>query len=507
MKKFLLGMLAIVGLLFVTSCSSDDSSGFEESTLSIQKNEVKFTKDSGKKSIAVTTDATKWSAIGSADWIKATRNGNQLEITVSENTSIKAREGKVLIVAGTSSADVLVKQEGAKGSASINLENIEITQYDGNLTIDVIANDVNWTATTDADWLTLTPKTQKYELDIAYKENTERTDRTAKIIITIGNTNKEITVKQSGILFYLLPYLDFRGNARDIKEFEFARRSDMVDRTPDASDWIFNTRSPYLWRTRYFMKDASGNSFQEAHTYARGVAEFKKELPGLITFLKENGFKPEEGKDNIYHNEEKSVSAEFRIIEDQNIAAVVYVYIPKQDKAYPTFKKFPDMPELVWGATNEDIKAYEASHDGTLNTEQSKIDPTQMYDFLLYSVNSNANEVPFMRMYMTGHDNMGGVMFKDGLIIKDAFYKNTELAYYKAITGYYYMTKEFLKLAKDNGYGEPIQGTNDYTDFINTTNNTTMKVKVKDDTLEIIFMRTDGIAKQGSVTNGLANMK
>lgn len=506
MKKILVSMLAIASLLFATSCSKDEIDDSAELILS--ETAITFEAKSTEKTVVVTTDQDDWKAFAtSSEWVTLTRNGANLVIKVAENKSVKQRKCDVVLMAGSANGTIAITQKGAEGAGTIAPNDIKVEQYEGNLTVDIDVNDEDWTAITDADWITLTPKQYKHELGIKYAENTERTDRTAKITITIGNVNKEVVVKQSGILFYLLPYLDFRGNARDIKEFEFARRSDMVDRTPDASDWLFNTKSPYLWRTRYFMKDASGNSFQEAHTYARGVAEFKKELPGFIAFLEENGFKLQEGKDNVYHNEEKSVSAEFRILEQQNIAAVVYVYVPKQDKAYPTFKKFPDMPELAWGATNQDIKDYEAKHDGTINTQQTKIDPTQMYDFLVYSVNSSDNEAPVMRMYMTGHDNMGGVMFKDGLIIKDCFYKNTELAFYRAITGYYYMTKEFLQLAKDNGYGEPIQGTNDYTDFINGTNNTTMKVKVKDDVLEIIFMRTDGMVKQGSVSNVLANMK
>ncbi len=491
-------MLAIAGLLFATSCSKDEIDDSAE--LAVSEEVIAFEAKAAEKTITVTTDEDNWKAFATAsEWVTLTRNGANLVVKVAENKSVNSRKCDIVLMAGSANGKIEVTQKGAEGAGTIAPNDIKVDQYEGDVVVDIVANDEEWTATTDADWITLTPRQYKHELGIKYAENKERTERTARITVTIGNVNKEIVVKQSGILFYLLPYLDFSGNARTIKEFEFARKSDMIDRTPDADDWNFNTRSPYLWRVRYFMKDASGNAYQEAHTYARGIKEFKEELPGFITFLEENGFKLKEGTDDIYHNEEKSVSAQIKIIENRNIAAVVYVYVPKQDKAYPTFKKFPNIPELPWGSTNQDIEDYEADNDGVMDTQATKIDPTKMYDFLQFNVNSNDDEAPLVRMYFTGHDNMDEKYLKNGLIIKQCFYEKTELAYYKSVNGYYFMTKEFLQLAKDNGYGEPTQGTNDYTEFKNVEENTIMRVKINSSNiLEMLFQRIDGINKANS---------
>ncbi len=511
MKKKLISMLAIVSLLLVISCTKDEIGDSAELTLSekVISVEAKAT----EKTVIVTTDQDNWKAFATAsEWVTLTQNGATLVIKVAENKSVKGRKCNIVLMAGSANETIELTQKGAEGSATITPEDIKVDQYEGNLVVDIVGNDKDWTATTDADWITLTPKQYKYELGIQYAENIERTDRIAKIIVTIGDVNKEIVVQQSGILFYLLPYLNFRGNFRDIKTFETARKSDMIDRVPYADDWNYDTKSPYFYRIRYFMKDASGKSYQESHTYARNVEEFQKELPGFRTFLEDNGFKLENGKTDLYHNEEKSVSAEITIIKDKDIAAVVYRYVPKQDKAYPTFKKLPNIPELAWGATNQDLQDYEAANNGTPNSSFTQIDPSKMFDILTFDVNSTDDEIPFMRMYMTGHDNMGGVLFKDGLIIKDVFFKNTELAYYRGHTGDYFLTKEFLQLAKDSGYGDPTEGTNDYTDFKNTAENTVMKVKISpnfNNTLEIIFQRIDGIAKanSNSFSNGLSNVE
>lgn len=79
MKKNLLALLMIVGLIFATSCNKDE---VEEPTLSLAENEWQAPMEAAEKAIAVTTNQTNWAAIPNAQWVTTKRSGNSLNIIV-----------------------------------------------------------------------------------------------------------------------------------------------------------------------------------------------------------------------------------------------------------------------------------------------------------------------------------------------------------------------------------------------------------------------------------------
>ncbi len=226
MKRILVSMLAVVSLLLVASCSKDENGDSAE--LMLSEKSIAFESKAGEKTVTVTTDQDDWKAFATAsEWVTLVRDGANVTIKVAENRAVKERKCDVVFMAGSANGKIEITQKGADATGAITENDIKVDQYEGNVTVDIAVNDKDWTATTDADWITLIPKQYKHELTIKYTENKERTHRTGKIVVNIGEVKKEIMIKQNGILFYLLPYLDFRGNAKEIKKFEFARKSDM----------------------------------------------------------------------------------------------------------------------------------------------------------------------------------------------------------------------------------------------------------------------------------------
>ncbi len=498
MKKILIVMSLVATMLSIfPSCKNDDV--FENLIeLSLSEERFEVPADASEKVLEITSNSDKLQVISDRDWVEPVIEGTSLRIKVSQNTTIKMRKAKVLVLANGVSAAVEIAQRPATGEAVINPDKIEIDQYANSKTIDVFANDKNWTATTDVDWIQLNAKQAKSELVITCAPNKERAERTGHIFITIASVNKEIVVKQKGVLYYLLPCLDFSKNIRYIQKFEEARRSRKLDRTPESSDWIFDTESELFNRIRYFMKDASGKAMDEVHLFCQDLPTFKSKLSDIKNYLIQEGFEPkvENGVPSAtyFYNEQLSVAGEITIKEQFKFGAIVFRYVAKQDKAYPTFTTFPWSTELPWASSVDEVKAYEAKHNGTVNKDMTKASsPQQPYDLLGFDVKDNGDrETPFLRLYMV-IQTIPGFEDKGGLTIKNLMYKDVSLAFYQSVTGEYFMTQEFKDLAIKNGY-KPMEGDqNGYISFKNETEKTILGVKVQEmggqASLEILFRK------------------
>ncbi len=292
----------------------------------------------------------------------------------------------------------------------------------------------------------------------------------------MGTTKKELIVKQSGIMFFILPVIDFKKDAKSITAFEEARGSVLRDKNSYSDSWLFDTKSPFFPFITYKMKSYEGLGILEITLLSPDVAVFKAELEAFKAYLVENGFAVEEDNPNNYYNAEKSVLAEILISEEEKLAGVHYIQKFKQDKEYPTFANYPDIAELPWGATAEELKTYEASHNGVLDTENSSIQPEKTYSNYAYSDANAKGETPFYRAYTLIHDKSG--TYNNGIGVKQLLYANTELAFYKAPDEKYYLTKEFMKLMLDAGFeyqGGPDNDGNHT--FVSTAKNTNLKIR------------------------------
>ncbi len=241
MKKILLAMLAIAGLVFATSCSDDDDN---DVTLSLSQESIEFTKAAEEKSIAVSTDAESWSAIGSADWIDVKVNGNNLVVMVAENETVYDRKGKVLVVAGNANATIEVMQKGEDGTASVLPEKINVEDTKGEAVVEVNANDKKWTAESDSDWLKVKAKPYKAELVLMYDQNVELEDRTAVVTITVGGDKTMVDVTQLGKMVFLIPYPDLvKGTREQVMAFEEERKNKFDEENSSKENLVYKTRS------------------------------------------------------------------------------------------------------------------------------------------------------------------------------------------------------------------------------------------------------------------------
>lgn len=196
MKKWL---IYIIGLLLFVSCETDK----EEAFLHVDKTDVTFMSASGVEMIPVSTNG-KYSADSSQDWCTVTVSGNNLRISVIENTSHQERTAIVTLTAdGVVSARVNVKQVGTEPIFSINSD--LLTQHfgiDSESRLLEVATNVVFTATSNQAWCqTEVLSNTKRNLRIKVDKNQIITTREAEIVLAAdGFEDFIILVSQDGSL-------------------------------------------------------------------------------------------------------------------------------------------------------------------------------------------------------------------------------------------------------------------------------------------------------------------
>ncbi len=444
MKRTFLLLLTITSLLFATSCTTSDE---EASTmLQLSETEISFSNEAGEETITVSTDAENWSVIGSANWLDAVRNGNTFTVTVKENKTIEARTGKIMVVAGKANAMVYIEQKAAKTYANIDNGVLDVNFHANKYVVDVDANSKEWDVTTDNDWFTVTPKPYKGELLIQVTENESRVERAGKIILNIGGKlNKEITIQQDGMMFFILPYTVIGNGIKDIKKFEKARGSELFMQPEGANKffWGFRTESELFNEIHYGIDN---NKYVLSKVFIASRSMFDSEYANFMAYMTKQGFV--EQNDGSFFSDELELKASINLSNTKPY--VLYQYAPKQEKAYPTFTKFP-YGYTGWGMGKTNIDVYEAEHGGTLNDKASSIDKKPDYDFLYYDVASNNDEAPQARTYFVFKTEKYG--FKVGLgQTAQYFYDNINMVAFQGKDGFFYLTKEFKALCEKEGF-------------------------------------------------------
>ncbi len=447
MKKIMIAMLAIVGVLFATSCSDEEG----DTMLTLSESTVEFDSKAGEKTIAVSSDA-EWEAVGT-DWIATKKEGNNLIINVFPNRTVYPREDAVKVKAGNTVVFLKVTQKGLAGV--IEAKPVIIPDTKGQYVLEVGANDWFWTVETDVEWLVLTPKQRKSELVISFDENETEADRVATLNFTIGGIEQQVEVKQLGRMVFLLPYGDL-GNAtpEKVKEFERLRINKLIAEHDGGETGLvlsYDTRSTKVCPMLEYFFTEDGKLTQCIMTPVDRY--FLPKLEDFGNYLETNGFELEyesgqgyeSGYVGYYTNAEMSASAKLIIAPayvGYNIS-LIWKPLPKQDKEYPTFKKFPY--PLDFGTKEDKIVDYEAKNGGTLNETYTRRMANE--DQLFYEVSKKDEAQTSFRMYLVSHDDQPN----PGLSMMFKYMENTSLAFYN-YNGEYHLTNEFKELCKKEGF-------------------------------------------------------
>ncbi len=458
MKKILITMWAITGILFATSCGNDEGG----TTITLSEKVFEFTTDGGEQSLTVTAD-DEWFAVGT-NWIHTKKEGNKLTVIVDANKTIREREGAVTVKAGNAVAIVKVVQKATVASVVATPGFVVVSDTEGQVVIEVKATDKYWTATEDVDWLKITPKQHKSEIIVDYTKNEVEEDRVATLTITVGEVEKLVEIKQLGKMFFVLPYTKMAtATIEDVKAFEAARFSSINKDETRPGVLGFDTRSTDMFPMILYEVDEEKGTVKRSQTAAITAEKMDEQLPAFKEWLKVLGFVQE--SEFIFVNKELRLTATIEFTDEWGMryASVYYNPILEQDRDYPTFKELPKL-FVEWGAKKDKIDAYEAEHGGTYDKDKSRVGGTnengEPYkdDFFHYNISEDnqGEEQTFIRGYWVYTDEQP----EPGLIQTAQIMYNTELVFFM-IDDEYFLTREFKELCKKEGFeyiGKPGMG-------------------------------------------------
>ncbi len=365
-------LLLLVGLL-LPSCHQDSIP--EPVVIEIAPSGViTLPREASAQEVSIRTNRDSWHFIKSAEWLEVSQSGSTLLIKASANEATESRSAEIVIVSGDSQEKLLIDQAGASSLISTSVSAIETNQWGGSYTVDVVSNLKDWRVETSESWITVTPIPAMSEIRISIAEHESREGRMGKIYLSDahGRGLHEITIHQSGTLYYVLPYLGFIDSSEQVREFELARRSEtftVLDGIFNLYLWGYKTQSPAFSLVTYMTFNGR---YKTSKVFCTNPALFRdlRELQGQKTFLIQQGFVQQ--SDLIFVHPELEVVAEIR--KDDSSPHVAYTYQPKQPQAMPSMDSFPYRYANFGAGALEHINAWETANGGVFNADRSIVD-------------------------------------------------------------------------------------------------------------------------------------
>ena len=219
-NKFFLFVLPLFLSLLFYGCS--DTPSEEPPTLTVKEKNITFEAGQSQRSISITTNIDSWTfAIqpDAKDWLSAIKSGNNLIISVKENTEMESRRGTIIISAGNLTETVTVEQIGQAPAIIVSSEIFTVEAEGGEIDLEITSNieyeiiipsDVDWLHQIESGTRAMVTHTFKFKVDW----NTDETERRGEILIkqTNGNLQKKVQVIQKGQTGYT------GGDTDDIKD-------------------------------------------------------------------------------------------------------------------------------------------------------------------------------------------------------------------------------------------------------------------------------------------------
>jgi len=198
---------SVLVALGACSCSDGDNKNDEpqkpQATVSISTTpeRLDLTPESGKTTVSVIADAD-WSITSDASWCSVFPSGGlkdanvNVTVTYNANKDKEQRHATLTITSGSTKKTIAVEQACEAYIEAV--ANVNLGAQKGTTSVTVNAN-YDWTATSDATWLRITPtdgKAGTTNLEMACEANTGSTSRTATVKLSNPYIETSIKVTQ-----------------------------------------------------------------------------------------------------------------------------------------------------------------------------------------------------------------------------------------------------------------------------------------------------------------------
>lgn len=459
MKHLLKYTIVLIGLLTIgaSGCTRDILPGEDNSVgISLSQKEVLLDNTNTKADVKITTAQDSWNCITSADWLECTKSEDKVHLSAKINDTGHERITTVIVTAGLATEKVVVKQTASGGNTggaiSTDKTDFQVEQWGDSFVIPVYTHSKNWEVASSEDWVTVHPNLVKGSIQIVVDETEERPDRYANILVRDSDTGDHFSVKisQKGIMFIILPYLQFGTSIDPLMEFEENRKSTVIGRPGDNSGaygavnkdlWKFSTKSKLFTRMEYRFVD---DKMTQAYAYSN-IYELDKAYDEFTDYLSDLGFVPDDKKFKFF-NKKMEMMAELGLGSGGDEIYVLYTYLPNQKDAYPTFERFPGRLSDVEGWTDYDkdkIYEWETANGGVTTKKDGSVSTFSKTRTIYYT--STQPLVPQKTTYSLkpSADNP----LKENIIKLSLKFRGEDTnKFFWEKDGIYYLTDEFMAL-------------------------------------------------------------
>lgn len=473
-----LAVTLLIGLM--TSCQPKNDDGPEEATLTLSATSVTIPNAGGQaQAITVTTNQTKWNAISNSEWLKASVNGNTLQIEATPNEMGKDRSAQILVVAGATNEKINVIQTAADIVLEVSPDAIVVKNSGETKLVSVKSNTGAWTLDIDEaaqSWISQNVFKDMIQLEIAPNDGEPRE---AKLYAKSGTIQKEITIQQAGKgNGFHTPLFESFPTQYALLSYEKEQGSFLMGYSapspglpswgiePSGAQYEFATSCEFMPSVTYEFNFEGG--YLERISYVSTLSFEKFKETGYIEFVeKELGFKIDKSGE-IYQGVKEGTDkagkpVKYKVLmgDAKGKAAVIFQMPtppdPDQPKAMPTYANVPldAMLDNVLTTTKagwklDDVKKYEAANNGTFNSDNKDKEGNIIY--VSYDVKAT---LPLYHQYwFVGAEDKDWDPVKQLGQLSACGQLDADInrVFWKDERGTYYQTKEFKELMEKGGY-------------------------------------------------------
>jgi len=197
LKKYLSPVVILLLMILFSSCKSEP---IVEPEITLAKEQMNFTKESGTAALAIKTNV-KWTVSSSQSWCTlAPASGEagtkQITVTVTENSTTDPREAIISITAGSLKKQVKVIQELVK--FTIDNKKYTVEAAGGDIAVNIQAA-ATYTTTIQPSWITLKSTSTDNKIQIfTVAENVSPYTREGNILYVSGDILDTVKIQQTG---------------------------------------------------------------------------------------------------------------------------------------------------------------------------------------------------------------------------------------------------------------------------------------------------------------------
>jgi hypothetical protein len=225
MKKNLLNILSVLGIILLIinltiSCNKDNST--PEVNLDVTSLAISSAANSAD-SIIVTSN-TNWAVTSSQKWLTVSpvtgSHDGIITVAAEQNSDSIARTATITVTAeGVASQTVTVTQYR---KLTLSTKSLSLSAAANSTSSFIVISDTNWTVTSSADWLTVSPPSgsNKGTITVKAPENKGFYSRDAKVNVSEnGKTSEFVSVTQDGAFTVSATSIEISGAANSIATF------------------------------------------------------------------------------------------------------------------------------------------------------------------------------------------------------------------------------------------------------------------------------------------------